>query len=158
MFVLMEVKETGFMDLGSKRDAEGNQYVQAKDRDFHKTPLDVFIAAIRLLKDKGYEPRYSVPLSGNFSGTAFLADGFGLRPNEWGFVDIPEGAADATGTRFVVTKPKPEQTRMEGWKLAMPKLVDYIFPGPPGSVLDYNVYAYSDAVTKWIEEMPGPSY
>ncbi|GAH10920.1 unnamed protein product, partial [marine sediment metagenome] len=61
MWVLMEVEETGCMDLGTKRDMNGNQYVQAQANYFYKSPPDVLVAAVKLLQTEGYSPRYSRP-------------------------------------------------------------------------------------------------
>lgn len=148
MFVLMEVRETGCMDLGTKRDSEGRQYAEAKPEDFHETPLDVFVAAIQLLQDKGYDPRYSLPLSGGSSSNAFLIDYFGLCPNKWGFVDDAE-AVTGPGIRFTITKHKSEQTEMEKWKASMPRAVNFVLPVMAIGRDDLDV-----ALEKWLQEMP----
>ena len=180
MFVLWECEKADYSDsVGRYRYDEPERpgrnhqlFAWAKPENVHETALDVFMAAIQLLQDKGYQPRYSYPphdCSHDRRGVAILDDCFGLCPGKWGFVDIQGRNLcridTVPGIRFTITKPKPEQTEMERWKASMPELSDYLRKKETDSfseaeklsvLLSYDgcMARYGVAMKKWISEMP----
>ena len=163
MFVLWECEKADYSDsVGRYRYDEPERpgrnhqlFAWAKPENVHETALDVFMAAIQLLKDGGYCLRYLPPCDVSM-------DSLYLAGNNRNILRLIPAIKRDKGTRdrLVITPPKPEQTEMEKWKASMPELPDYLRKKETDSfseaLLSYDgcMARYGVAMKKWVREMP----